>query len=351
MDSNNIDFELSEKEQLILATLFAIESNPKDEETNAYILDGNRRILLNLSGIQAVIQPHISEDIPSSYLESLIEKKFLTVKNDFYSLTEEGTALGKKIRGKFVAKIYDNQLITCAKSEAYNKFCEQVYGKNLLQFNVVDFQQLDLMLEKLKIKSNEAVLDLGCGLGKITEYLAEKTNAHFTAIDLSQKAIEWANEHTNVSEKLKFEAMDINELTYPPNSFDVIIALDVIYWIKDLTPVIKKLKDILKPNGRMGFFYVQFQNPKNPKEVLTPENTILAKLLKQNDFDYEVIDVSQIAVELWKRKLEVGKELRPQFLEEGNQDIIDERISSGESVLEKFKNKEQKRYFFYVKKN
>ena len=351
MDSKIIDSELSEKEQLTLATLFAIQSNPQDEETKAYILDVNRRIIMNLDGIQEAIKPHIGEDSPSVILESLIEKQLLLENNNLFLLTEKGKTLGKKIRAKFVGKIYDKQFLKCALSEAYNKFCELVYGKNLLQFNVVDFKQLDLMLEKLEIKSNESVLDLGCGLGKITEYLAEKTNATFTAIDIAGKSIEWAIENTNVGEKLKFITMDINELEFPSNSFDVIIGLDVIYWIKDLVPVIEKLKDILKPKGRMGLFYVQFQNPEKPKEILTVENTILAKLLKQNDLAYEVIDVSHIAVDLWKKKIEVGEKLRSQFLEEGNQDIIDERITGGKNVLEKFANGEQKRYFFYVRKN
>ena len=109
------------------------------------------------------------------------------------------------------------------------------------------------------------------------------------------------------------------------------------------------LKDILKPNGRMGIFYVQFQNQENLTEPLESENTKLAKFLDQNNYTYEVEDISQKAVEIWERKIAVGKELRAQFLSEGNQDIIDTRVAGGLDVIKKFETKQQKRYFFYVK--
>ncbi|MHA1127023.1 MAG: hypothetical protein ACTSQX_15460, partial [Candidatus Heimdallarchaeota archaeon] len=73
------------------------------------------------------------------------------------------------------------------------------------------------------------------------------------------------------------------------------------------------------------------------------------KLLEQNNFSFEVFDVSQDAVEIWKRKLAVGKELRDQFVSEKNVDIIDSRLTGGTNVIRKFKANEQKRYFYFVK--
>jgi len=39
--------------------------------------------------------------------------------------------------------------------------------------------------------------------------------------------------------------------------------------------------------------------------------------------------VSQNAVEIWKRKITAGKELRDQFVNEKNEDIIDSRLTGG----------------------
>ncbi|MFW9922242.1 MAG: class I SAM-dependent methyltransferase [Candidatus Thorarchaeota archaeon] len=345
-----MDNELSEKEEILLGLMYSISLFPYDENTGEYILSENRRVRLDNEGLLSVAKNRFEDTILEAMLKSLQNKKMILVKDKSHALTDLGIILGKKIRAKNMSSLYDKLLLRCAQSNAYAEFCEKVYGKNLMQFNVVDFQQIDLMLERLAIKSTDVVLDLGCGLGKITEYLAERTGAQFTGIDFSQKSIEWANANSNVNEKLHFSVMDINELSFPKNSMDVIIALDVLYWLDDLTPVIKNLKDILKKDGRMGIFYVQFANQNTPDESLNPENTQLAKLLSQFNLHYEIVDVSHIAIDLWKRKLTIGKQLRSKFLEENNQDIIDERLTDGENVLKKFELKQQKRYFFYVTK-
>ncbi len=350
MDKELLDNELAGDEQTILGILYSIELNPKDSETHEYIL-GDKKVKLDIEGIFSVSKHRIGEEIEllSSILELLLERNLILSDGGLYSLTDSGKIIGYKVRAKLLSEFYDTHLLRCARSQAYAKFCELVYGKNLLQFNVVDVQHLDLMQEKIQLNANDVVLDLGCGLGKITEYLAEKTGASITGIDFSQKSIQWAIKNTKENEKLKYEVMDITELNYPSNTFDAIIALDVLYWIDDLEPVIKKLKSILKSNGRMGVYYVQFMNQDKPAEPLLPEKTNLATFLNRNDFSYEVVDISQNAIDIWKQKITVGKELRPQFLSEGNQDIIDTRMSDGVDVIKKFETNQQKRYFFSIK--
>jgi len=341
---------LSENEQTILGLLFSVELNPKDTETDEYLV-GEKRIRLDAEGIFLISKRRIGEDqnLISSLLKSLLDKKLIKIENELYTLSDAGEIIGKRIRAKWFGDFYDNILLRCAKSQAYAEFCRLAYGKNLFQFNVVDMQQLDLLIEKLQLNSNDIILDLGCGLGKITEYLTNRIDAEVTGIDFAEKSIQWAKENTEGNGKLNFEVMDITELDFPSNYFDAIIALDVLYWIDDLEPVVAKLKEILKPDGRMGFFYVQFKNQDDNPESMLPENTKIAKLLKQYNFQYDVMDISHDAIEIWRTKIRVGKELRDQFLKENNQEIIDERITGGQEVIKKFETNQQKRYFFIVK--
>ncbi len=350
MDKNFPENKLLENEQTILGLLYSVELNPKDTSTNEYLV-GDKRIKLDIEGIFSISKRRIGEDqnLISSLLQSLLEKKQIKVEDGLYSLSDTGERIGKRIRAKWFGDFYDSILLRCAQSQAYAEFCRLAYGKNLFQFNVVDMQQLDLLIEKLHLNSKDTILDLGCGLGKITEYLANRIGAKITGIDFAEKSIQWARENTEGNGNLNYEVMDITELDFPPNYFDAIIALDVLYWIDDLEPVVAKLKEILKPDGRMGFFYVQFKNQDDNPESMLPENTRIAKLLKQYNFQYDVMDISQDAIEIWKTKIRVGKELRDQFLKENNQEIIDERITDGQDVIKKFETNQQKRYFFLVK--
>ncbi len=342
--------KLSESEQTILGILFSIKQYPKDSETDEYLVGDNHRIKLNEEGIKIISKRRLGDQINEllSIFKSLLNKKMIIEDSGIYDLTESGTTIGKKIKSKWSSELYDDLLIRCANSDAYAQFCKGAYGKNLLQFNVIDMQQLNLLLEKMNLNSNDAILDLGCGLGKITEYIAQISDSKIIGIDSSQKAIDWAQNNTKTNDKLSFEVMDINELNFPSASFDVIIALDVLYWIDDLEPVIKKLKDILKPNGKMGIFYVLFRKQSDPIESIVLENSDFGKYLEQNDFIYETIEISQNAIDIWKQKITVGEELREQFEKEGNLDIIDDRINGGKQVISNFENDLQKRYFIYV---
>ncbi|MBN1329721.1 MAG: class I SAM-dependent methyltransferase [Candidatus Heimdallarchaeota archaeon] len=344
--------DISLNEEIIMGILFSIELNPKDEETNEYIIENTRRIKPNFESLETISKRRLGDQVNSlsEIVKTLQEKQLIQQENDCFSLTESGKKIGKKVRARWINEGYSEIFIKCVNSQAYGQFCERAYGKNLIQFNVVNMYQLDLLLNRLKLKPSDVALDLGCGLGKITEYIATKTKAKMIGIDISDKAIEWAKEHTKISDKLSFKVMDINELDFPANTFDVIIALDVLYWVDDQASAMKKIKEILKPNGRLGIFYVQFKTPTDTTDSLSVDDTKVVKLLKQLDFKYDVLDVSEIAFEMWKEQLIIGQEMRPIFEQEGNVDIIDERLADGKNVVARFEKNEQKRYFIYAQK-
>ncbi len=344
---------ISEFDQILLAIIYGVELCPKDYETNEYIIDENRRIKLDIEGIKKASQKQLSDHLNqiSSMLEKLLVIKMVDLKGDIFTLTESGKKIGRKIRSKWASLVYDAILLRCADSSAYAQFCEKVYGKNLLQFNVVNMKQLEMLLERLQLKPKENVLDLGCGLGKITEHISMKTNVKIAGIDYSVKAIEWARNNIPISSKLTFEVMDINEMDFPDNSFDAIVAFDVLYWIADIEPVMGKLHSILKPNGRVGLFYVLSRREYEDVINVSATENRFTKILDENHFSYEYVDISQQTVEIWKRKIIVGEELREKFEREGNQDIIDDRIKDGKNVIDNFKKGLQKKYLYTIRRD
>jgi SAM-dependent methyltransferase len=109
---------------------------------------------------------------------------------------------------------------------------------------------LDLIEQYDNEKYNK-VLDLGCGIGRhVFPFL--KASYIVTAVDNSEQALKKINK-----KKDKFD-LDINTVkgdylnkTFPDNSFDIIISINVIYHgeKEDFKAAIKNCKDYLKNEG------------------------------------------------------------------------------------------------------
>src|SRR6056297_2732985 len=100
-------------------------------------------------------------------------------------------------------------------------------------------------------KTYPNVLDLGCGFGFYSLYLAKK-GSKVVAIDISSKMIEEAkkiNSHPNIIYKQSI----IEEFSYKGNNLDLVISTLAFHYIKDLDPVIKKICNLLKVKGEFIF--------------------------------------------------------------------------------------------------
>lgn len=243
-----------------------------------------------------------------------------------------------------------NLLVKSEDSKTYAKFCEQVYGKNLTQFNMANMEQINKLIKILNLDENCKVLDLGCATGKISEYISDLTNAQITGIDYVRNAIKRAKERTlNKSSKLTFQHMDFNNLKFSENSFDAIIAIDTIYFAHNVGKVIGKLKKLLKKNGTMAIFFSQSIKPEESEKQLLPNNTKLAIALDKNNLKYDCYDFTQMDMNHWKKSKEVAEKLKEEFENEGNKLIYISRKFESEKWLEYVESDRISRYLYHIK--
>lgn len=122
------------------------------------------------------------------------------------------------------------------------------------------------LLAGIQLKGNEAVLDLGCGDGRLTEQLASLVfNGKVTGIDASSGMIECARRRRR--NNLQFIQMNINDLDFH-NEFDIIFSNAALHWIKDHRKLLKNIINALKDNGRIFWNFAAKGNCANFFEVI-----------------------------------------------------------------------------------
>jgi tocopherol O-methyltransferase len=117
--------------------------------------------------------------------------------------------------------------------------------------------QIDLIEELLKwagVEAPENILDVGCGIGGSSLYLAEKFHARATGITLSPvqaaRATERAQE-ANLSTRSQFLVADAQAMPFADNSFDLVWSLESGEHMPDKTKFLQECYRVLKPGGKL----------------------------------------------------------------------------------------------------
>jgi MPBQ/MSBQ methyltransferase len=124
-------------------------------------------------------------------------------------------------------------------------------GKNFIE---AKYDFIDKMLEFSQVKEPVKVLDVGCGIGGTSRYLAKKfPAAEVTGITISneqqQRATALATER-GVS-NAKFEICDALNMKYEDNTFDFVWACESGEHMPDKEQYVKEMTRVLKPGGRI----------------------------------------------------------------------------------------------------
>ncbi|MGO4536251.1 class I SAM-dependent methyltransferase [Leifsonia sp. 2MCAF36] len=93
------------------------------------------------------------------------------------------------------------------------------------------------------------VLDAGCGSGPILSDLCER-GAIVSGIDSSAGMLEQARQRVGVDADLSVADL-ADPLPFPDDTFDDVIASQVLHYLEDWAPTLAEFRRVLKPGGRL----------------------------------------------------------------------------------------------------
>lgn len=100
------------------------------------------------------------------------------------------------------------------------------------------------------LNASDIVLDYGCGTGTASCELASQVK-EIHGIDISSKMVEAAREKADANNLVNtsFVQADIFDRSYTEESFDAILALNMLHTVPNPKDVVKRVHELLKPEG------------------------------------------------------------------------------------------------------
>ena len=148
-----------------------------------------------------------------------------------------------------------NELKEIGKSTSSSLLVEDLTKFDQWHYHGTD--AIDIFIEKLEINEKTKILDVGSGIGGPARYIANKTGAEITAIELQSDQNNLAKDLTKkcgLSNKVSHICGDILDYDFKNQTFDAVVSWLTLYHIANHEILLKKLFDLLNPNG---FFYTE----------------------------------------------------------------------------------------------
>ena len=126
------------------------------------------------------------------------------------------------------------------------------------------FELTKTILRTKNIDHHSHVLDVGCGTGQTTAYLASRYNATVTGIDRHPIMVEKAKRRMT-KEQLPVDILQcsIENIPLPNHTFDFILAESVLSFVNKQT-ALSEIFRLLKDNGQLIAIELTINNPVDP---------------------------------------------------------------------------------------
>tara|TARA_Y100001970_G_scaffold140467_1_gene172916 strand:- start:6041 stop:7222 length:1182 start_codon:yes stop_codon:yes gene_type:complete len=217
-----------------------------------------------LGGSSALGEAHINKDFYSSNLTNLIE---LTAKNIQLVYTFSGSLRLQTVKNflknifasntkskslKYISTHYDlgNEFFSAWLDKSLT-YSSAIYENNFIDLELAQKNKYQKLINLLKIKDGDKVLEIGCGWGGFSEYLAKTNNVLIDCITISKKQFEYTKKKifkSGLNNKVNVMFLDYRDLK---EKYDKIASIEMIEAVgeKYLNQYFKKIKESLSLGG------------------------------------------------------------------------------------------------------
>ena len=105
------------------------------------------------------------------------------------------------------------------------------------------------LLHFVSVKEKQNFLEVGCGSGAVSQYVAKKYPLNVTGVDIDPEQIQLAQENIGDIPNIRFLEVDATNLPFPDNEFDIVLAFGVMHHISNWLDALGEIKRVLKPEG------------------------------------------------------------------------------------------------------
>lgn len=125
---------------------------------------------------------------------------------------------------------------------------------NLHSYNTNKVDWDKWCFNNISFVENAKVLELGCGTGEFWRKNIDNLdkNLNICISDFSESMLKIAKANLkDIKLKFKFKEINAENIPFKDNTFDIIIAQHMIYFVPNMDKALKEIKRVLRPGGKL----------------------------------------------------------------------------------------------------
>ena len=115
-------------------------------------------------------------------------------------------------------------------------------------------KRAEKLLHFVNVKEKQKFLEVGCGNGGVSKYVAERYLLNVTGVDIDPEQIQLAQENINDIPNIHFLAVDATNLSFQDNDFDIVLSFGVTHHISNWLGALREIRRVLKPKGYFIYY-------------------------------------------------------------------------------------------------
>lgn len=219
----------------------------------------------------------ITNDSSGAYLKESLEMQLQIVKNKIshMQLVEKSIYEAKKMlereNGLDWNKVIDIIHVLNMERDLVEQYKDSTNLKIRInlhdRFGINKQGWFNWIFDNMRISPGDKILELGCGNGELWRCSEDKipNSVELVLADISEGMINDARENLEgMKEKVEFQIKDCDKLPYEDESFDIVVANHMLFYVKDREKTFAEIRRVLRTGG---YFYCSTYGMDHMKQI------------------------------------------------------------------------------------